>query len=701
MEKEKEQKNRKEPPNPEKTATPEKGLEPEKKGFRFPIRIKLMIITSAVVFISLSIVMFITLDIFQSDMTNMVSVINSRSSSLLADKVESQTQETKKIIKFIYTAMQKSGRNSPLITEMEKEHFGETSDFIYAEFRSAEKIIPPTRIFNTSLLSRIHLTPKIIRGIIQRKSELNGRISMGETVLENISPELNYSAWLLGFPILDQNQFVLGTAIAILRVENIAKNFMGAEGGGITRSFLVDASGKILMHPDGAFVQTARDMNKHPGVERLFSSKTQKGLLRYQYEKEDAFAAYERIPTMNAGVITTIPADKALEGVKTVQYRSLLISLAILSIMMILIYFFALTLSAPIKKLVSATREIEEGNYETSLKSKSNDEIGDLTNSFNHMARGLGEREKLKGALGKFVNEEIANQVLAGELKLGGNLAHATIFFSDIRSFTAISEKLTPTQVVEFLNDYMTRMVGIVGKTNGVVDKFIGDAIMAVWGAPVSHGNDAENCVNAALMMRRELIEFNKDRGGPGKPIIKIGSGINTGEVLAGQIGSEDRLEYTVIGDAVNLASRIESLNKPFGTDILISSDTLSAVEGIFHVVPMQKIKVKGKEEPQQIYAVLGRVDDPDSPKTIEDMRALVGIETPKEISDGEEKEVKYQIIPEKKQTTPEKQDISSEPDIRPAPSMRKSKTAEAGFPPMAVDDAPLSGLVVTDEEKG
>ncbi len=701
MEKEKEQKNRNDPPNPEKTATPDKGVPPEKKGFRFPIRIKLMIITSAVVFISLTIVMFITLDIFQSDMTNMVSVINSRSSSLLADKVESQTQETKKVIKYIYIAMQKSGRNSPLIKEMEKEYFGETSDFIYAEFRSAEKIITPARIFNTSLLSRINLSPEVIRGIIQRKSELNGRISMGETVLENISPELNYSAWLLGFPILDQNQFVLGTAIAILRVETIAKNFMGAEGGGITRSFLVDASGKILMHPDGAFVQTARDMNKHPGVERLFSSKTQKGLLRYQYEKEDAFAAYERIPTMNAGVITTIPADKALEGVKTVQYRSLLISLAILSLMMILIYFFALTLSAPIKKLVVASREIEEGNYETSLKSKSNDEIGDLTNSFNHMAKGLGEREKLKGALGKFVNEEIANQVLAGELKLGGDMAHATIFFSDIRSFTAISEKLTPAQVVEFLNDYMTRMVGIVGKTNGVVDKFIGDAIMAVWGAPVSHGNDAENCVNAALMMRRELIEFNKDRGGPGKPIIKIGAGINTGEVLAGQIGSEDRLEYTVIGDAVNLASRIESLNKPFGTDVLISSETLSAVDGIFHVVPMQKIKVKGKEEPQQIYAVLGRVDDPDSLKTLEEMRTLVGIETPKEISDGEEKEVKYEIIQEKKQSTPEKQEMSLEPDTRPAPFQRKRKHKDAGFLPMAVDDASLSGLVVMEEEKG
>ena len=195
------------------------------------------------------------------------------------------------------------------------------------------------------------------------------------------------------------------------------------------------------------------------------------------------------------------------------------------------------------------------------------------------MGIGLEEREKMKDAFGKFVNKEVAEQVLRGELRLGGERKEAAILFSDIRSFTAISERLEPEEVVEFLNEYMTRMVNCVNNTNGVVDKFIGDAIMAIWGAPVSHGNDIENAVNAALMMRHELTIFNQSRGGPRKPVIKIGCGINDGPVLAGQIGSEDRMEYTVIGDAVNLASRIESLTKPFGVDILISQDAYERVK--------------------------------------------------------------------------------------------------------------------------
>jgi len=192
----------------------------------------------------------------------------------------------------------------------------------------------------------------------------------------------------------------------------------------------------------------------------------------------------------------------------------------------------------------------------------------------------------------------------------------------------------------------MTRMVACVNKSKGVVDKFIGDAIMAVWGTPVSQGNDTENAVNGALMMRESLIEFNKGRGGPRKPVIKIGCGINTGPVLAGQIGSQDRMEYTVIGDAVNLASRIESLNKPFGTDILISQDSYEKVKDLYYIEPMQKITVKGKKDPQQIYAILSRRDDPNGIRTVGALRVILGInekELPKYQPDAEEK--KYELI--------------------------------------------------------
>jgi adenylate cyclase len=241
---------------------------------------------------------------------------------------------------------------------------------------------------------------------------------------------------------------------------------------------------------------------------------------------------------------------------------------------------------------------------------------------------------------------------MKGELALGGETKPVTIFFSDIRDFTSISEKLEPNEVVEFLNAYMTRMVECVNKTGGVVDKFIGDAIMAVWGAPISSGNpahDAFNCVRSALMMRLVLKEFNKNRGGDKKPIIKMGCGINTGKVIAGQIGSNQRMEYTVIGDAVNLASRTESLNKPLCTDILITENTWHLVDKYFITEEMPLVTVKGKEKPVRMFAVInirakqGKAQP--HPETLAQVRELLGMEAPdlsKVVLDAEE--TKYKI---------------------------------------------------------
>ena len=270
-------------------------------------------------------------------------------------------------------------------------------------------------------------------------------------------------------------------------------------------------------------------------------------------------------------------------------------------------------------------------------------------------AGGLKERERLKDAFGRFTNSKIAEKAAHGELNLGGETKVVTVFFSDIRSFTEISEKLEPYEVVEFLNAYMTRMVDCVVQTGGVVDKFIGDAIMAVWGSPESAGSpkaDALNAVRTALLMRSSLIDFNKDRGGDKKPIIRIGCGINSGPVIAGQIGSKSRMEYTCIGDTVNFASRTESLNKPLCTDILITEDTYNLVKDEVDVEVMPTVTVKGKAKPQHMYAVVNMRKEldipgagPDGPKSLAEIRALLGKTAPdlsKVNLDDDEK--KYQI---------------------------------------------------------
>jgi adenylate cyclase len=269
------------------------------------------------------------------------------------------------------------------------------------------------------------------------------------------------------------------------------------------------------------------------------------------------------------------------------------------------------------------------------------------------MSQGLAERERLKDTFGKFINKEIAEQAMKGELKLGGESKQVSVFFSDIRNFTAISERMPAQDVVGFLNSYLMLMVNCVTKTGGVVDKFIGDAIMAIWGAPVSSGNparDALSCVRSSLMMRVALQEYNKTRGSGNRPHLTIGCGINTGDVVAGQIGSKERMEYTVIGDTVNLASRTEALNKALGTDILITENTWNLSNKYIIAEEMPSVTVKGKEKPIRLFAVINlKVNKPGmqqpTPHTLAELREMLGLSAPNLAAlNLNEEEKKYKI---------------------------------------------------------
>jgi adenylate cyclase len=222
-------------------------------------------------------------------------------------------------------------------------------------------------------------------------------------------------------------------------------------------------------------------------------------------------------------------------------------------------------------------------------------------------------------------------------------------------TFSKTFSDTASNKIVTWLNEYLTRMVECVEKTNGVVDKFIGDSVMAHWGTAYTTGNpehDALNCVRTALLMRANLIEMNSKRGidDPGNPYIKIGCGINSGIVTVGQIGSTQRMEYTVIGDAVNLASRTEALNKPLGTDILITEDTWNLVGKHLITEELPSVQVKGKEKPVRMFAVINLkvakkgVKQP-HPWTLEEVRNSLGISAPdldKVDTNAEEK--KYKI---------------------------------------------------------
>lgn len=216
-------------------------------------------------------------------------------------------------------------------------------------------------------------------------------------------------------------------------------------------------------------------------------------------------------------------------------------------------------------------------------------------------------KEKIKQAMGKYLSQDIMQNVVKNidDIKLGGKKAVVTVLFADIRGFTSISEKLTAEEVSVILNEYFTEIEPIISKYNGVINKFIGDAVMAIFGEPIQDINHAKNAVLCANEMLKKVDELRDKWLFEGKPKIEIGIGINTGEAFVGNIGSEKRLEYTVIGDMVNLASRIESYNKVYKTNLLISSSTYSYVSSIADVIKISEVTIRGKSKKMDIYEVL------------------------------------------------------------------------------------------------
>ncbi|MCB1191231.1 MAG: HAMP domain-containing protein [Leptospiraceae bacterium] len=615
-----------------------------RKRIRFPIWVKLLIIISTIILLSLSTIIYITTSLFKNDNIVRIKENNIVLTDILSLKIQSDLFNTIKNLKFIAEDLKEGNGESA-----KKDVQSEKDILTIGIYKEENKTLKPIfYIFSDEDLNGIRL--ENIDEII-KNNEINYLKSFsGSTILYNSSPDFRFPVLGISFPYSDINGEKT-IVLAHIKLEPLLNAFRHI---GIATNFLVDDEGNILAHPDSDEVIRRSSYRDLEIIQSMMKSKIDNGEKRYLNQKDGKYylGSFKKLNFTGGGVVSTVLEEKAFEEVYNIQRRNIYIMIIVLSAAILIVYIFAKTITQPVLGLVVASSEIEKGNYDINLKVESQDEIGILTQSFNSMSRGLDEREKMKTALSKFTNKEIAEMALKGEIKLGGERKYCAIFFSDIRSFTSISEKLEPEEVVEFLNQYMTEMVKCVNETNGTVDKFIGDAIMATWGAIKQlKENETECAINASLLMRKALMKFNEGRGGYKKPIIKIGCGINSGYVISGQIGSDERLEYTVIGDSVNLASRVESLNKPFGSDILITEESYQRVKNIYKVEKMQTIKVKGKSEPQTIYAVLGRNDDPKCVRSMEELRDLLDIEyTPpspskKNSGNEDEKEVKYEIL--------------------------------------------------------
>lgn len=209
-------------------------------------------------------------------------------------------------------------------------------------------------------------------------------------------------------------------------------------------------------------------------------------------------------------------------------------------------------------------------------------------------------RDKFKN----YFSPQIANGIVNNTILLGGERREVSIFFSDIRSFTRLTENLPPQKLTEFMHEYFSEMTAEVEATGGVVDKFIGDAIMAFWGAPIDQLDKADRAVTTAINMIKKLKMLNEKWKKSGFPAVEIGIGINTGVVIVGNLGSRTRFDYTIIGDDVNVAARLERLNLDFKTSIIISESTKRNLSIPVKAESLGSVRVRGKNKPTKIYSV-------------------------------------------------------------------------------------------------
>ena len=601
---------------------------------KFPLGVKLAIIIGAIVLLSLGCVTFLNSHFIAQDVQitaeNNNLTINSRSAGTVEDKLSTIRSNVFPLLDLLNVVG--GGRSASLARQAEVFFFERNQDIAAINILSGDDSNSSTHsakessIINNRFFISNEIDVSSLENFIKASSQQINRSCLGETIALNASPFFNIPAMALLFPWkengLDQ------TCVITFSIENMS-DILGTDS--VNTTFILNDSAEILCHPDTQKVLIGESYKNFPLVVAMRQNNESNAdsrqipfsVIDENNKKTDYFGAYQKLSFGDVVVFTTVPVDSILEGVRTTRTNNIYLTGIVFFLSVIIILVFTRQgISRHLRKLTEAAEEIKNGNFDTpvfdELSTKRRDEIGVLNQSTKD------EREFLD-VFAKFTNKGVAKSIARKELDFDPHLKDITIFFSDIRGFTAISdgfknrfENDSPREIIGFLNDYMSRMVNCITLSHGNVDKFEGDAIMAVWGIlrednldfeklddsnpekaelaakyELHKKQDALNAIRGTIAMRYALMKYNKDAQAftkaheneplaKYKPHIRIGCGLNSGRATCGIMGSEDKMEYTAIGDAVNFASRTESSNKPCGTDILITEDTYNLLKDDF-----------------------------------------------------------------------------------------------------------------------
>lgn len=434
-------------------------------------------------------------------------------------------------------------------------------------------------------------------------------------------------------PVMDRGGAVQGVAVirilgatfaAIVEDERQAKQRVG---------LLIDGDGVVIYHPDaGMQFSSLAPLNdaaqKRIAADRRFRRERieslglvalaeaavgskDAGFVRYRSPLSGVseIAGYAPVRNHSWTVVVNASEEYFSRPLQELFWKVIAAVALIGTVFVALALLFARSLVRPLRSLIGAAQHLSKGDYgRAEARVFSDDEIGQLARTFNAMVASVREREKERDVFGRVVSPEVRDMLLKGQLKLGGESLRVSVLFSDIRGFSTIAERMGANDLVQFLNEYLTEMTEAVKPYGGYVNNFIGDAVVVIFGAPVGQSDIEAAAVGAALAMRERLARLNARRREQEEPEIQSGIGISTGRAVAGQIGSLERCIYTVIGDTINIAARLEELTKALSDyPVLINHATYLGIRdrAEFRTVDLGPRNVKGRSEPVHVYAVV------------------------------------------------------------------------------------------------
>jgi adenylate cyclase len=316
-------------------------------------------------------------------------------------------------------------------------------------------------------------------------------------------------------------------------------------------------------------------------------------------ERNGKFEGAVLIGLTNSGLTSSV----------ALQLRALAAASATFALSLGIPFFFRRKPDAFLAQLGAAIHQVAGGQLELTLAEPVDGEFAGLARAFNRLIEGLQERDRMRHSLGRIMDPKIAEILIKENPRVGGLRRQATILFCDIRNYTTICEQLSAEELQAFLNEYWRDTVEIIMEQEGTIDKFHGDGVCVIFGAPMLHADDPLRAVKTAWKLVENVDNLNRRREAQRKTPIQIGIGIHLGEVIAGHIGSERRMDYTVVGDVVNVAARIEELNKKFGTRILISDNVYEKVEANVRVKTLTLAYLRGHKRPILVHALREFVD--------------------------------------------------------------------------------------------